>query len=755
MPADVRMLTAADLAALGETRLAGLSGVVLERPGYRGSAFIVQARAVPLVKAFRSPSTVAEAVVKACVELEDPRPFELLDESYALLSRLYRGAILVPADSAPAPLAASYQPGDQVAGFVIQELATLMVDTEVYRAKTPDGRLAALKLARSDAEATVAAFHHEVLALRALAACAGVELLGHGVLEGRQWLATTWAGDSVAMRAADLRRRGEWDALRELLSGILCRYVALHRQGVLHGDVHPGNVLVDDQDRTSVIDFAWARVPGIEPRERAGVPFYWEPEYARAALADEAPPQVTELSEQHAVGVLLYWLLTGAYPFDFPLEEKELFRTIAESTPLPLRTHGAVPFPELEAPLFRALNKAAPDRYPCLQDMLSAFRGCSSPAQIPGPSARGEQAIDELLRSARPGGRLDKAILTPPTATVNLGAAGVAYALLRIAKARECEATLALAEHWSFKAERLARLAGAFEGEGEIAPVDYDRASAHHGEAGVWMFQAQLAEATGEARAYERAVARLIECLQADHQSVDPTTGAPSGLIAASVLLEQRPTEVDLAEAARASALRLELAVAETPAISSLEDYGMAHGRSGLAYALLRVARATALRPDAWVDRMVEEIAEVEAVMGARGDSELGWCNGAAGRAQFWLLAWEVYGDARFHEMALANGRRLRALEGPSGDLCCGFAGRAYALLELHRSTGDGSWLRDAKALLGRALSGTSWVRRDTLFRGEIGVALLAADIQDPARAFMPLHERRAPGQKLAIAPQS
>jgi hypothetical protein len=37
-------------------------------------------------------------------------------------------------------------------------------------------------------------------------------------------------------------------------------------------------------------------------------------------------------------------------------------------------------------------------------------------------------------------------------------------------------------------------------------------------------------------------------------------------------------------------------------------------------------------------------------------------------------------------------------------DLCCGLAGRAYALLALHRASGDDIWLREARALAVRAL---------------------------------------------------
>jgi serine/threonine-protein kinase len=85
------------------------------------------------------------------------------------------------------------------------------------------------------------------------------------------------------------------------------------------------------------------------------------------------------------------------------------------------------------------------------------------------------------------------------------------------------------------------------------------------------------------------------------------------------------------------------------------------------------------------------------------------------------------------------------AYEGPAapGDLCCGFAGRTYSLLTLYRETGESHWLARARALAERAAGSVrvNSLRRDSLYKGDVGVALLAADLQAPEYACMPLFD--------------
>ena len=102
----------------------------------------------------------------------------------------------------------------------------------------------------------------------------------------------------------------------------------------------------------------------------------------------------------------------------------------------------------------------------------------------------------------------------------------------------------------------------------------------------------------------------------------------------------------------------------------------------------------------------------------------------------------------------LAERAGLDAWESESaiGSLCCGFAGQAYALLNLYKRTDDKTWRhraqaqaqRAARSMLATSPGGESNERMDSLYKGGLGVAVLAADLERPQFAAMPFFEREA-----------
>ena len=97
---------------------------------------------------------------------------------------------------------------------------------------------------------------------------------------------------------------------------------------------------------------------------------------------------------------------------------------------------------------------------------------------------------------------------------------------------------------------------------------------------------------------------------------------------------------------------------------------------------------------------------------------------------------------------ALARAGRRGRLErlggaGPHGSLCCGLAGRAYALLNLYKQGGGDS---GSSAPASSPTTPPSPIDRtsespDSLYKGAVGVAALAADLTRPAEAAMPFFE--------------
>jgi serine/threonine-protein kinase len=75
--------------------------------------------------------------------------------------------------------------------------------------------------------------------------------------------------------------------------------------------------------------------------------------------------------------------------------------------------------------------------------------------------------------------------------------------------------------------------------------------------------------------------------------------------------------------------------------------------------------------------------------------------------------------------------------------LCCGSAGQAFAALTVYQATGDGHWLVDAKRIVSDTIAAVPADEPGAhrLFTGQLGVALAALELEDPARAAMPIFQ--------------
>jgi serine/threonine protein kinase len=104
--------------------------------------------------------------------------------------------------------------------------------------------------------------------------------------------------------------------IRAIASQILSGLAAIHRAGLVHGDMKSDNVLVDSSDgtdRVKIIDFGLARRPGTRPtllgeKMVSGTPEYMAPELIRGE-------PISVAADLYAVAVILYEMLTGTTPF--------------------------------------------------------------------------------------------------------------------------------------------------------------------------------------------------------------------------------------------------------------------------------------------------------------------------------------------------------------------------------------------------------------------------------------------------------
>jgi len=163
---------------------------------------------------------------------------------------------------------------------------------------------------------------------------------------------------------------------------------AAHALGVLHRDIKPDNVMVDDDGAVRVLDFGIARgladdAPLTRTGEIVGTPEYMAPEQ----LLD-GPEAVTEHTDVHALGVLLFELLTGRSPFHGANVFQALKLVESLTPPPPSSLRPGVPA-ALDAVVARALQKHPHERFATAAAFAAAVRTAVPAAARPPTAASG------------------------------------------------------------------------------------------------------------------------------------------------------------------------------------------------------------------------------------------------------------------------------------------------------------------------------------------------------------------------------
>lgn len=750
LPADALIRPMSGLASAYREKIeAGADDYSVTRPRSRLPSTVVDARTAALLERFRQPKTIVDAVLELSVE-EGLDPRAILDDAAQMVRRFADEGVLAPAGSPlAAPIVAELAPGDRLGQAEVLEPVQVLVDVEVHRGRAADGTPVAVKLARRAADASaLAALAHEARVLDRLGGDVAPELIASGDLDGRPWIATRWCeGVDAATAAAALRGTDAETApaaLLRLAEAVLDAYCRLHAHGVVHGDVHPRNLVIDGGGNVTVLDFGSSVLDGVRADDHAdrrpGVDIYAEPEVAAAALTGAPLPPPTAAGEQFSLGVLVFVLLAGDHPYGFTADPRELLgRILNRPRSFDDRLSGLA---GVERVIGRALQPRPGDRHASTAALLDAFRAAVAAragARPAGGMRARPTASDRLMaavldRLVPKDARFDLPSSVDPT--VMHGLAGRAWAMLRYAESRGDPELLAVADVWATEAAA-ANIRG--------------QASLLHGAAGVHAVRLAVARARADEEERAAATAAFVAAASEPSEGADVTHGRAGLLLGCcAVLQDAAPGERRLLAGLGA---RLADGLEED---SDAIPYGVAHGAAGRLLALLRWAEATGVSPRESVAERLDTLAGAFAGAGRRrqwaltGDGRsaghslvASWCNGAAGLVHLWLAAHRVFGDDRWVRLAEQAGTTVE--HGPdlmSGDLCCGLGGQAYALLALYRAGGEARWLESSRRIAEGAAQVISRVRpdvRDSLYAGEPGVATLAADLAHPADARMPL----------------
>ncbi len=180
-----------------------------------------------------------------------------------------------------------------------------------------------------------------------------------------------------------------------------------HRRGVIHRDLKPHNVIVDEADQAKVTDFGIARAGASDMTETGsimGTAQYLSPEQAQGRAVSPA-------SDLYAIGVVLYELLTGHVPFDAETAVTIAIKHVSEAPGPPTAINPAVPA-ELEQVVLWALNKNPADRPQDADAMIEALEAVKQRILA---GARGERTASfAALAAAMPIAPVPPADHAPP-----------------------------------------------------------------------------------------------------------------------------------------------------------------------------------------------------------------------------------------------------------------------------------------------------------------------------------------------------
>ena len=224
----------------------------------------------------------------------------------------------------------------------------------------------ALKLVRSASQDARDRLLREVRLARSITHPAVCRVYDIGEADGQVFysMELVWGEDLATL----LKRAGRLPPERVVAIGRqLCEAVgAAHTQGVLHRDLKPGNILVDENGSIRITDFGIATVrTDATGRTRIGTPAYMAPEQLRGGTP------LSERTDVYAIGLILYELLVGERPF----------ADASAAGALPPKPSTRVPDvdPRLERVILKALSPAPEDRHASAAAIAAAL-----PSSAPG-----------------------------------------------------------------------------------------------------------------------------------------------------------------------------------------------------------------------------------------------------------------------------------------------------------------------------------------------------------------------------------
>ena len=279
---------------------------------------------------------------------------------------------------------ASGQLAGQFGRYLLTDSLGVGAVAEVYRARSPEGRMVALKILNESAslQPRIRQFlRNEYEIMTTLRMPGIVQAIDFGEVGNRPFLAMEIAeGQTLEEMLNRQKTLGESVAIN------LCKQLAttlngIHERSIVHRDIKPGNIVITGDGRALLIDFGAAinRNKHVDDGKRAifGTPAFLSPEQIRNSAA------VDGRADLYSLGVIFYRMLSGRRPFYG--ERDELLEAHLHQPPPPPSEFTHVS-PALEQVVLRMLAKESDARYQSGAEIVDALDHVELIPYVPPPS---------------------------------------------------------------------------------------------------------------------------------------------------------------------------------------------------------------------------------------------------------------------------------------------------------------------------------------------------------------------------------
>ena len=326
--------------------------------------------------------------------------------------------------------------GELLAGrYELQDVAGSGGMSSVYRARdTVLERTVAIKILHeqySDDPEYVERFRREARALAQLNHPNIVTVIDRGEFEGRQFIVFEHVEGENLKELVDREGQLPVDRALALVHQVARGLAFAHDHGVIHRDVKPHNVLIDEDGVAKVTDFGIAR--SLDPADGLtetgtllGTSEYIAPEQASGARVDER-------SDQYSLAVVLYELLTGEPPYTGDNFMAVAMKHIQQPVP---RVRDVRPdvAPRIDAIVARAMAKRPDDRFPSTEAMMAALEAARvGKDSTPVPITQADDGATESIPVPGPLPAVERSRRRfPPPIVIGLVGVGVAALVLSL-----------------------------------------------------------------------------------------------------------------------------------------------------------------------------------------------------------------------------------------------------------------------------------------------------------------------------------